>query len=37
MTILSADAKEYIIEATGDINTYLTQLIEAEVNKNRKA
>ena len=33
MTILSDDAKEYITEATGDLNTYLTQLIEAEVNK----
>ena len=32
MTILSDDAKEYITEATGDLNTYLTQLIEAEVN-----
>lgn len=35
MTILSDDAKEYIIEATGDLNTYLTQLIEAEVNKRK--
>ena len=33
MTILSDDAKEYITEATGDLNTYLTQLIESEVNK----
>lgn len=33
MTILSEDAKEYISEATGDVNTYLTQLIESEVNK----
>lgn len=37
LAILTKDAKEYITEATGDINTYLTQLIEAEVNKNRKA
>lgn len=37
LAILSEDAKEYIIEATGDINVYLTQLIEAEVNKNRKS
>lgn len=36
LAILSDDAKEYISEATGDVNTYLTQLIEAEVNKNRK-
>ena len=34
--ILSEDAKQYIIETTGDLNTYLTILIEAEVNKNRK-
>lgn len=35
MTILSDDAKEYITEATGDLNTYLTQLTEAEVNKRK--
>lgn len=35
LTILSEDAKQYIIEATGDLNTYLTQLIEAEVNNRR--
>lgn len=35
MTILSDDAKEYITEATGDLNTYLTQLIEVEVNKRK--
>ena len=35
MTILSDDAKEYITEATGDLNTYLTQLIEAEVIKRK--
>ena len=35
MTILSDDAKDYITEATGDLNTYLTQLIEAEVNKRK--
>ena len=35
MTILSDDAKEYITETTGDLNTYLTQLIEAEVNKRK--
>lgn len=35
MTILSDDAKEYITEVTGDLNTYLTQLIEAEVNKRK--
>ena len=35
MIILSDDAREYITEATGDLNTYLTQLIEAEVNKRK--
>lgn len=35
MTIISDDAKEYITEATGDLNTYLTQLIESEVNKRK--
>lgn len=35
LEILSEDAKQYIIETTGDLNTYLTNLIEAEVNKNR--
>ena len=36
LAILSEDAKSYITETTGDLNTYLTQLIEAEVNKNKK-
>ena len=35
MTILSEDAKQYIITTTGDINVYLTQKIEAEVSKNK--
>ncbi len=35
LSILTEDAKDYIKEATGDINTYLTQLIEAEVNKRK--
>lgn len=35
LSILSDDAKEYISAITGDVNIYLTQLIEAEVNKNR--
>lgn len=35
MAILNEDAKEYISEATGDINVYLTQLIESEVNKRK--
>ena len=36
LEILSEDAKQYIIETTGDLNTYLTNRIEAEVNKNRE-
>ncbi len=36
MAILTQDAKDYIIEATGDLQTYLTQLIEAEVKKNKE-
>lgn len=36
LNILTADVKEYLQETTGDINVYLTQLIEAEVNKNKK-
>lgn len=36
LSILSEDAKMYIKETTGDLNTYLSQMIEAEVNKNKK-
>ena len=35
LAVLSTDAKNYITEATGDLNTYLTQLIEAEVNNQK--
>jgi hypothetical protein len=35
MSILTDDAKEYIAAITNDSRIYLTQLIEAEVNKNR--
>lgn len=35
LNILSEDAKMYIKETTGDLNTYLSQMIEAEVNKNK--
>lgn len=31
MTILSEEAKEYLTEAVGDLNLYITQKIEAEV------
>ena len=36
LAILSEDAKTYIKETTGDLNTYLSQMIEAEVSKNKK-
>lgn len=35
MAILSEDAKAYLAIVTDDVTTYLTQLIEAEVNKNK--
>lgn len=35
LAVLSQDAKDYIIAATGDLKTYLTQLIEAEVNSQK--
>lgn len=33
LKILSDEAKEYLNEFYGDLNTYLTQQIEAEINK----
>lgn len=36
LDILNADAKEYLSEAFGDLNTYITQQIEASVNVNKK-
>ena len=36
LQILSADAIEYIRETTNDVDVYLTQLIEAQVNKTKK-
>jgi len=35
LTILSADAKEYLETAVGDLNEYITQQIEAAVNVNK--
>ena len=35
MCILSEEAKEYLNEAVGDLNLYITQKIEAEVNLNK--
>ena len=34
--IMTQDAKNYISEATGDLNAYLTQLIESTVNDNKR-
>lgn len=36
MSILSEDAKEYLSEAFGDLNAYITSQIEASVNVNKK-
>jgi hypothetical protein len=33
MEVLSEEAKEYLTEAYGDLSTYITNLIEAEVNR----
>lgn len=35
IAILGDDAKDYIVKTTGDLNTYLTNLIEAKVNENK--
>lgn len=35
MDILSDEAKEYLIEISGDLHTFLTMKIEAEVNSNK--
>lgn len=37
MCILSEEAKEYLNEAIGDLNLYITQKIEAEVKVNKTA
>ena len=36
MEILSEDAKKYLSEAFGDLNSYITSQIEASVNVNKK-
>ena len=36
MNILSDDAKEFLQEAVGDLNLYITQKIEAEVKVNKQ-
>ena len=35
MAILTDDAKEYLSNVVGDLQTYITRLIEAEVNVNK--
>ena len=35
VTILADDAKEYLESAVGDLETYITKLIEAQVNINK--
>ena len=35
MNILSEEAKKYLTVAVGDLNLYITQKIEAEVNANK--
>ena len=35
MAILTDDAKEYLSNVIGDLQTYITKLIEAEVNVNK--
>jgi len=36
MTILSEDAKTYLNEAIGDLQTYIINQIEAQVNLNKE-
>ena len=36
MSILSEDAKEYLSEAFGDLNSYIASQIEASININKK-
>ena len=36
INILTDDAKLYLTNIYGDLNTYITNMIEAEVNKNKK-
>jgi hypothetical protein len=35
IAVLSEDAKTYLTNVYGDLTTYITNMIEAEVNKNR--
>jgi hypothetical protein len=35
LEILSAEAQEYLANAVGDLNSYITKKIEAEVNYNK--
>ena len=35
INVLSSDAKTYLSNIYGDLNKYITNMIEAEVNKNK--
>jgi hypothetical protein len=35
IAVLSDDAKEYLTNMYGDLSIYITNMIEAEVNRNR--
>jgi hypothetical protein len=35
INVLSSDAKEYLTNIYGDLSTYITNMIEAEVNRNK--
>lgn len=36
MTILTDEAKNYLSNVVGDLNVYITKLIEAQVNTNKE-
>jgi hypothetical protein len=35
INVLSAEAKDYLTNIYGDLSTYITNMIEAEVNRNK--
>ena len=37
LKVLNEDAKEYLTNIYGDLSTYITNMIEAEVNRNKEA
>ena len=36
LNVLNKDTKDYLNNLTGDVNLYITQLIEAEIGKSKK-